>query len=52
MAEFCKKCLEKEMGIKKTDKYYKLHSKFWLVKEGGICEGCGYKYLNNGDKNE
>jgi len=41
MAEFCKYCLEREMGIKLTDKL----SKGWLVKNNGICEGCGYEYL-------
>lgn len=40
MAEFCKKCIKKCMGIEKDNPYYK----DWLT-ENGICEGCGYEYL-------
>ena len=42
MAVFCKDCIGKVMGITPKDKEYKA----WLVEEGGICEGCGYEYLD------
>jgi len=47
MSEFCRKCLKEVMGLD-PDEYPE-----WLVKNGGICEGCGYKYLkeeNNGSE--
>lgn len=44
MANFCDKCLKEYMGITKKDVDYK----FWLVEDGGICEGCGYDYLKDG----
>lgn len=41
MAEFCEHCIKECMGFGKENENYK----FWLVSNGGICEGCGYKYL-------
>ena len=39
MAQFCKNCLKKVMGLD-NKKYPE-----WFVNKGDICEGCGYKYL-------
>lgn len=41
MAQFCKDCIKKYIGNKKNKNYDE-----WLVKDYGLCEGCGYEYLN------
>ena len=38
MAQFCKDCIEIELGLYPYDEHYK----DWLVKKGDICEGCGH----------
>lgn len=43
MAQFCKDCIEIELGLYPYDEHYK----DWLVKKGDICEGCGYDYLED-----
>ncbi len=43
MAEYCKNCIRKYLGIDKTNQNYK----GWIVKKGYLCEGCGYKYLKD-----
>ena len=46
MAEFCKYCIKKCLGIdEKNINYFD-----WLT-EDGICEGCGYDHLGGGYKN-
>lgn len=42
MAEFCKNCIEKVMGLKPDDEMYT----YWLTTDG-ICEECGYKHLDS-----
>jgi hypothetical protein len=43
MAEYCKECLLKFMGVDPNQ------NPEWLVDDGGICEGCGYEYLDGVD---
>jgi hypothetical protein len=38
MAEFCRKCLKKVMGLEPKE-----HPE-WLVGKGGVCEECGSAY--------
>jgi hypothetical protein len=46
MSSFCKRCLKKCLGITEVDPRVDA----WLIKDGIICEGCGYAYLNRDNR--